>query len=74
MKEIMIVLALLLFLGGVAFAEQIEPGIDVLTKNTDGEIVPIFSIPAWENEITFAHPVTYSNGTAQIGGMKPAGD
>ena len=73
MKEIMIVLALLLFCGGVAFAEEIEPGEDILTVNSDGEIVPIFSIPAWQNEITFAHPVAMQNGTALIGGMKPAG-
>lgn len=72
MKELLLVLALL-FLGGAAVAEEIEPGEDVLMKNADGEIVPIFSIPARESEITFANPVTCENGTALIGGMKPAG-
>jgi hypothetical protein len=73
MKEIMIVLALLLFCGAVAVAEEIEPSEDVLMRNTDGEIVPIFSIPAWESEVTFANPVDYENGTAVIGGadVKP---
>ncbi len=72
MKEIMIVLALL-FLGGAAVAEEIEPGEDILTVNSDGEIVPIFSIPAWLDDVTFANPVAMQNGTALIGGMKPAG-
>ena len=72
MKEIMIVLALL-FLGGVAFAEEIEPGEDILTVNSDGEIIPIFSIDAWLDSVQFVKPVVYQNGTALIGGMKPAG-
>ena len=38
MKEILCLL-MLLFLGGVAVAEEIEPSEDVLTRNADGEIV-----------------------------------
>ena len=74
MKEIMIVLALLFLGGAVAVAEEIEPGEDILTVNSDGETVPIFSIPAWECEVTFANPVAYENGTAIIGGanVRPA--
>ena len=72
MKEIMIVLALL-FLGGVAFAEEIEPGEDILTVNSDGEIISIFSIDAWLNDVEFKKPAVLVNGSYQIGGMKPAG-
>ena len=63
-------MALLLFCGAVAVAEEIEPGEDVLMRNADGQIVPIFSIPAWLNDVTFANPVDYENGTAIIGGAK----
>ena len=73
MKEIMIVLALL-FLGGVAFAEEIEPSEDILTVNSDGEIIPIFSIAAWLDSVQFVKPVVYENGTAIIGGAKVAPD
>jgi len=67
------ILTVLLFLGGAAMAEEIEPGEDILTINSDGEIVPIFSIDAWLNDVTFKEPVTIQNGTAVIGGMKHAG-
>ena len=67
MKELL-VLALLLFCGAVAVAEEIEPGEDILTVNSDGEIIPIFSIDAWLNEVEFKKPVLYENGTAIIGG------
>lgn len=70
MKELLVLLALLFLGGAVAVAEEIEPSEDILTVNSDGEIVPIFSIPAWESEITFANPVDYENGTAIIGGAK----
>ena len=69
MKELLFVLAALVFLGA-AVAEEIEPGEDVLMKDADGQIVPIFSIPAWLNDVTFANPVDYENGTAVIGGAK----
>ena len=68
MKEIIFVLAVMLFLS-VAMAEEIEPGEDILTVNSDGEIVPIFSIPAWQDDVTFANPVVVHNGTARIGGI-----
>lgn len=69
MKELL-VLALLLFCGAVAVAEEIEPGEDVLMRNADGQIVPIFSIPAWLDSVQFVKPVIYENGTAIIGGAK----
>ena len=71
MNELLFVLAALFFLGA-AVAEEIEPSEDVLMKNADGEIVPIFSIPAWLDDVTFANPVDYENGTAVIGGGKVA--
>ena len=73
MKELL-VLALLLFCGAVAVAEEIEPGEDVLMRNADGQIVPIFSIPAWLDSVQFVKPVVYQNGTAIIGGAKVAPD
>ena len=71
--EKMILLAAMLFLVGVAVAEEIEPSEDILAVNSDGEIVPIFSIPAWLDDVDFANPVSIQNGTACIGGMKPVG-
>ena len=73
MKELLFALAALLFLGA-AVAEEIEPSEDVLMRNADGEIVAIFSIPAWLDDVTFANPVAMVNGTAVIGGMKTAGN
>ena len=73
MKELLFALAALLFLGA-AVAMEIEPSEDVLMRNADGEIVPIFSIPAWLDDVTFANPVAMVNGTAVIGGMKTAGN
>lgn len=72
MKEL-IALLVLLFLGS-AMAEEIEPGEDILTVNSDGEIIPIFSIAAWLDSVQFVKPVLYENGTAIIGGAKVAPD
>ncbi|MCK9569465.1 hypothetical protein M0R72_11045 [Candidatus Pacearchaeota archaeon] len=71
--EKIILLAAMLFLVGVAMAEEIEPSEDVVFMDSDGALQTIFSVPAWLEDVTFANPIAIQNGTAIIGGGKCAG-
>ena len=74
MKEILLAMLALAFLAGLASGAQIDPGDDELTTNADGELIEIFGIDAWQSDtVSFPDPVSIQNGTAVIGGMKPAG-
>ena len=73
MKEILLAMLTLALLG-LATATQIDPGVDELLVYSDGAYVELFGIDAWQSDtVSFPDPVNIQNGTAVIGGMKPAG-
>lgn len=72
-KRIVLAIVALALLIGLVAAEEIEPKEDIIYRDADGALQTIFSIPAWESEVTFAGFLEMQNGTAVIGGMKPAG-
>lgn len=81
-KRVLLATFVLAIMAGIALAEEIEPQEDIIFRDADGALQTIFSIPAWESEITFAGFMQMQNGTAvigtafqgvKIGGMKSAG-
>ena len=72
-KRAILAILTLAIMAGLAWAEEIEPQEDIIFRDADGALQTIFSIPAWESEITFAGFLEMQNGTAVIGGMKAAG-
>ena len=74
MKEVFLVVLALAFLVGLGAGAQINPGQDEVIVNDDGELIELFGIDAWQSDtVHFCDPVALRNGTAIIGGMKPAG-
>lgn len=72
MKEILLAVMALALLG-LASGAQIDPGVDEIIVNDDGELIELFGVDAWQSDaVKFCDPVTLQNGTAIIGGVKPA--
>ena len=74
MREFLLAVLALAFLVGLGAGAQIDPGDDEILTNDDGELIELFGVDAWQSDtVHFADPVVVQNGTAFIGGMKPAG-
>ena len=74
MKEFLLAVLALVLLAGLGVGAQIDPGVDEIIVNDDGELIELFGIDAWQSDtVHFCDPVALRNGTAIIGGMKPAG-
>ena len=59
----------ILLLSSIGSAELIEPNKDILTINSDGELVKVFGPNSFYfNGSGFENPVALVNGTLKIGG------
>ena len=59
----------ILLLSSIGSAELMEPNKDILTINSDGELIKVFGPNSFYfNGAGFEHPVALVNGTLKIGG------
>lgn len=68
MKEFLLAALALVLLAGLGAGAQIDPGVDEIIVNDDGELIELFGIDAWQSDtVHFFDPVAMTNGTARIG-------